>query len=442
MKKLLLLMVVALVLLWPAGAQEISERKEIAVFALNYYDWSIPQGALGLVDSQISDVFVNIGRFDVIGMTYRLDAGDVNAFIAEIRKYKQENVEIPQEVRLGEVTFTEADFNRLTGSFIVVIPVLAGYSNNQVDGDSWEAVLNTSFSFVNVETLKTFAFVNVETTGTGANPQEALRNAADYIAPRLEFEVRSIPEFTLKTGVVEVLPFDTILLQFGRNMGVQKGDEFALIRSRVLPTGHQLEEEQGLIKIKDVTEELSYGYVLYSQGRPMVGEQLKEVPRLGVDTSLYLQTLSSAGSLEAVMLGLRGALSRGFFRYRPIIGFEVPFGSSIGKLWGLPFNSYVGTELSWYFKRLAIRPMGALGIGGIIPIWELEEESPEDFILTHVGGLIDLQASYLLTRDLRVFGSLGMAYWLGVADNIALLDSLLGSSYGGVSLSLGITYKL
>ena len=258
MKKRLLLVIVVLVLIWPLGAQEVSERKEIAVFALNYYDWSISPDALGLVDGQISNVFVNIGRFDVIGMTYRLDAGDVNSFIAEIRKYKQENVEIPREVRLGEVTFTEADFNRLTGSFIVVVPVLSGYSNNQVDVDSWEAVLTTSFSFINVETLTTFAFVNVETTGTGENPQEALRNAADYIAPQLEFEVRSIPEFTLKTGVVEVLPFDTILLQFGRNMGVQKGDEFALIRTKVLPTGHQMEEEQGLIKIKDYEGAAAY----------------------------------------------------------------------------------------------------------------------------------------------------------------------------------------
>src|SRR6056297_2150118 len=122
------LIMVCLILLLPTiGAQEVSEKKDIAVFKLSYADYSIPNGALGLVDQSIQNVFIELGRFNIIGMNYRLQSNDINAFIDKIREMKEADVEIPEEVRLGQETFTEADFNKLVGSFIVVVPVMSYY---------------------------------------------------------------------------------------------------------------------------------------------------------------------------------------------------------------------------------------------------------------------------------------------------------------------------
>ena len=71
------------------GAQEVSEKKEIAIFRLSYYDWNIPGGALGSIDEEMKSVFINLGRFDVIGLSFRPAETDANEFIGKIREYKQ-----------------------------------------------------------------------------------------------------------------------------------------------------------------------------------------------------------------------------------------------------------------------------------------------------------------------------------------------------------------
>jgi len=442
MKKKYILMVLLITMIVGLSAQEISEKKDVAIFALNYYDTAIPSGALGVVDSQIQNVFINLGRFNIMGMTYRLGAHDINAFIEEIRKYNETNIEIPDEVKLGQVTFTEADFNRLTGAFITVVPIVTNYYAELRDDGTWEAVINTSFSFINVQTFETFAFINLETSGSGESENEAMRGAADSIAMQLEYEVRSISEFTLKTGIVDVLRGGKILLQFGEDMGLRLGDEFALIRTTTLSTGHQFPKEVGLVKITEITPELSYGYVLYAEGKAAIGEQLKEIPRLGTDASLYANMISTTAT-TATLIGFRTAISRGFYRFRPVVGFEVPLTSSTGALWGLPFNSYIGGEMNLYLGRIALRPMAALGIGGIIPITQLfDNPDSEEFIMTHIGGMVEVQGSYLMGRDWRLNGSAGLAYWVGLVDDGSLGSYLLGESYGGLYFGISATYKL
>src|SRR6056297_2654620 len=216
----------------PAGAQEVSEKKDIAVFNLSYSDYSIPSGALGLVDQSIQNVFIDLGRFNILGMEYRLNANEIDEFINKIKELKQENVEIPEAVRLGEETFTEADFNKLVGSFIVVVPVISYYNVYQ-DGGEYEAELQTSFTFIKVDTAEAFASFQIDTSASGDNSRDAVKNAVDMIPMQLQFELRSIPEFQLKTAIVDVIGKDYIM-EFGRNMGVQIGDEYVITRSQIL----------------------------------------------------------------------------------------------------------------------------------------------------------------------------------------------------------------
>ena len=89
-------LVMVLCALASTGAQEVSEKKDIAVFNLSYSDYSIPSGALGLVDQSIQNVFIDLGRFNIIGMKYRLESNDIDDFINKIQELKEQNVEVPE----------------------------------------------------------------------------------------------------------------------------------------------------------------------------------------------------------------------------------------------------------------------------------------------------------------------------------------------------------
>ena len=346
----LLLLVLAVAPL--AIAQQVSQKKDIAVFKLSYYQWDIPDSVLGGVDEEIRGVFVNIGRFNVLGMTQRLEPGDLSLFIDRIKAFKEVRAEMPEAVQMGREFFTQADFERLVGSFIVVVPSVASYVLEVKDDGDFHVALKTSFSFVNVEQGTTFAQAFVETEGTEDSPQGAARSAMDGIAMLLTYEIRKIPEFQLKTGVLEVHGGE-VILELGRDMGIKVGDEFLLVASRVLDSGKTLTSENGLLVIKEVSDEVSVGKVLYARPRPQEGDQLREFPLLGVETTPYLHVASGLlydpGKITG-LIGLKGSVSRGFYGFRPIFGLEVPLIANI--LAALPLNLYVGGEYVLYLGRL------------------------------------------------------------------------------------------
>ena len=416
-----------------AGAQEISEKNDLAVFALSHYQWQIPGGAFSLVDDQIRNVFEGIGRFNVIGMEYRLDTAGIDEFIAKIREVKEQEVSLPETVRLGQEAFTEADFNRLVGSFIVVVPVMTNYTLERLDRSEHEARIEISFNFIDIENAQSIAYFTIAVDARSDASGKAVRLAADRIAPALVYELRTIPEFQLKTGIIDVRGRQ-VLLEFGANMGVVRGDEYAIVTDKVLPTGHVSSEETGLLVVKEVKEEISSATLIYSDGRPNVGDQLREVPRVGFDTGANLRAIFSSsdfGPTDAVVtIGARQSTSRGFLTYRPIIGIDVPF-SLLGHhyLPGLIVNIYGGGEIVWYLWRFQLVPTAAIGIGGSVPLRE-----GESFQISHAGGFVELVATYLFERDIKISLSLGYSGWFGLTE-------ISGDSYSGPHVGIGGTYK-
>jgi hypothetical protein len=301
----LLLLVLAVAPL--AIAQQVSQKKDIAVFKLSYYQWDIPDSVLGGIDEEIRGVFVNIGRFTVLGMTQRLEPGDLSQFIDRIKAFKEVRAEMPEAVQMGREFFTQSDFERLVGSFIVVVPSVASYVLEVKDDGDFHVALKTSFSFINVEQGTTFAQAFVETEGTEDSPQGAARSALDGIAMLLTYEIRKIPEFQLKTGVLEVHGGE-VILELGRDMGIKVGDEFVLVASRVLDSGKTLTTENGLLVIREVSDEVSVGKVLYARPEPQEGDQLREFPLLGVEATPYLHVASGLlyDLQDHRLIGLKG----------------------------------------------------------------------------------------------------------------------------------------
>ena len=98
-RRVAVLLLLALAVVQLAIAQQVSQKKDIAVFKLSYYQWDIPDSVLGGIDEELRGVFVNIGRFNVLGMTQRLEPGDLNEFIDKIRQYKQDGRRSPKRCR-------------------------------------------------------------------------------------------------------------------------------------------------------------------------------------------------------------------------------------------------------------------------------------------------------------------------------------------------------
>jgi hypothetical protein len=431
-RHLLLVMLILAIFVMSAtvGAQEISEKKDIAVFSLSYTDWNIPSGALGLVDQSIQNVLVDLGRFNIYGMTYRLEGNDIQTFIDKIKEYKEENIEIPEEVRLGQATFTEADFNRLVGSFIVVIPVMSFY-DVQYDNGEYEASIQTSFTFVNVDEGTALAGFQIDTSGSGDSEREAVKEAVDAIPMQLQFRIRSVPEFQLKTGIIDIVGRDYII-EFGRNMGVKMGDEYSIMETRVLPSGRQFTDETGLMVIKTVDSEISAAQVLYSKGRPAIGSQLQEIPRMGFDLGGYFHLLNSPDVDESIVgvAGLRAVASRGFFSIRPVTGVEIPLGDSF-LIW-FPVNYYIGAEANWMLGRFSLNPSVVVGAGFLIPIID-----NEDFeFLSSIGFTGLVEANYLLTRDIKLFARGGYTFYKAL-----IFPESNPNDYNGVVVGGGLSYK-
>jgi hypothetical protein len=435
----LLLLILAVAPL--AIAQQVSQKKDIAVFKLSYYQWDIPDSVLGGVDEEIRGVFVNIGRFNVLGMSQRLEPGDLAEFIDRIKAFKEVRAEMPEAVQMGREFFTQSDFERLVGSFIVVAPSVASYVLEVEDDGDFHVALKTSFSFINVEQGTTFAQAFVETEGTEDSPQGAARSAMDGIAMLLTYEIRKIPEFQLKTGVLEVHGGE-VILELGRDMGIKVGDEFVLVASRVLDSGKTLTTENGLLVIKEVSDEVSVGRVLYARPRPQEGDQLREFPLLGVETTPYLHVASGLlydpGKITA-MAGIRGTVSRGFYGFRPNFALEVPFITNI--IAAIPLNLYLGGEYMLYLGRLSIAPMAALGIGGAY-LWYLEGSDEDDkFAFTNFGVKANVAISYLFNKKMKFTADVG---YLNMFSFVPLnyVNDVFFPDYDGLFIGAGLTIKL
>ncbi len=426
MKRILLVLIFLFLGISGIFAQEVSEKKEIAIFKLSYTDWNMPNEALGMVDQSIQNVFINLGRFNVIGMSYRLKAKDISAFTKKIKEVKSSNIQIPEKVRLGEETFTEADFNKLAGSFIIVVPVVTYFDLKTNDTGTYAAEMETSFTFIKVDEGRAIASFSIKTTGTDKTDKGAVRNAVEDIPLQLSFQIRKIPVFQLKTGIIDIMGQD-VILELGNNMGVKLGDEFRIMNTVVLPSGHTVERSTGLLVVKTVDEDVSTAQIFHASKKPVVGDQLKEVPRLGFESALYVNYINAYKPVFAV--GIRQILARGFFSIRPFAGAEVPLGVKDFIIF-FPVNAYLGGEINWYIRRLHITPSADIAVGMLIPI---DKEYQDHVLYSSLGGHARLTVSFMVSDSLKIFAEGGYAVMQSM--------NVLFDSYNGIFAGGGITLK-
>ncbi len=442
MKRSLKAVIAAILLVAGSGSvfaqPQVSEKKEIAIFSLGYYGWDIPRETLGTIDIDIQRVFLDLGRFTIFGMEKRFSTGDVDEFITILKQVKESTFVLPEKYQFGEAFLTEADFNKLVGAFIIAVPVVTSYNSQFVEGKEWRTDIKTNVSFINVADGTMIGIANVETQGTSRETQyKSIQDAIAGIPMQLQFEIRSISQFQNVTRVL-ASGFGGVDIQLGSNMGIKKGDEYAVIESDTLE-GFVDEREVGLILIKEVGTTRSKGTILYS-GIPIVKDvQLREIPRLGADLAVYAHSYDYLDDVmdPSLVFGARFELTRGFYNFRPYAAVQVITDT---EMW-LPINVIMGGQYSIFMRRLEIGArIGAAGsTNAIMRLLEEEIATDDDPWFTHYGASAGAYVSWLFSRDFKVFVEAQGDYMFGLAD------SFLGgpfSSYGGVQVGLGATFKL
>ncbi|MBN1699754.1 MAG: hypothetical protein JW881_19725 [Spirochaetales bacterium] len=431
-------------------AQEVSEKQDISIFNLSYYAWDIPDDVLGSIDSEIRSVFINLGRFNVLEVRKRFDAdSDLQSFINSIREFKEQNVEIPEEVSYGRVIFTEADFQQLISSFIVILPEVTYFNVIRKEKDNgelkeYEVEIKTSYSILDASTMQVIAKPSVSSNGSDKNRKSAIQDAIEGIPLNLAFEIKSVSIFTLKTGVLEVYS-GGVTIEKGKNMGILPGFEFEIVKKEELKSGLERERHAGLILVRSVSEEVSEATVLY--GRPEENDQLLEVPRVGGDIMVYghvLWDVLSKSTEEdlplSFVLGFKATWSLGLYAVKPLVFFEIPFAKLsknevvelITLLYGFPGNVFIGAEFNLYMGRLQISPTIAGGLGFYYP-WEEGDE--DDKFLSHLGFKAMLGINYLFSRDAKFTLEAGYQHMFPIYPSFF-------NDYGGVLLGCGVVFKL
>ena len=320
------------------------------------------------------------------------------------------------------------------GAFIVAVPVVTNFNSfYNYKSFQYETQLKTNVTFIDVATGNTIGISEVETTGTNKDNQAAsIASAIDSIPMQLQFEIRKIPAFQISTRILEVRGAE-VKLQLGQDMGIQKGDEYAVIKQSTI-MGVQDQREVGLIDIKDVGTGISTGQIIYSNIPLGPNVQLREIPRLGVDAEPYLHVITGAQS--AVLPGVRMVVSRGFYGFRPYVGVQIPVAQiwNFGTIFAVPVSAILGGEFNMHLGRLTVTPYGGVGITYLYVSEAITGYNSQTSFLSHVGFQGYVNLSYLITRDVSIYAEGGVDYWLKTTPYF--------DSYGGPGFGGGLSIKL
>ena len=431
-----------------AATPTVSEKKDVAIFALGYYGWAIPLETLGSIDIEIQKVFVDLGRFNIIGYTERLSSGGLQQFIATLKKAKEANFVMPEKFQFGEAVLTEAEFNKLVGAFIIATPIVSEFNSRyNSDKSQWETDIKTNVTFIDVGAGgSVLGIAEVKTSGSDKNNQnKSISSAIEGIPMQLQYEVRKVPAFQINTRVLTASGSE-IKLQLGQNMGIKKGDEYSIMVSETVE-GFKNESEKGLVAIKDVGSEVSTGQVLYSSIKLTKDVQLHEIPRLGIDAEPFLHVVTgtklttfdqAADTGSNIIVGLRVPLSRGFYGVRPFGEIQVPVNGirTFFTAVMVPIDAVFGAEYRLNLGRLSITPYGGIGASYIYVSEAISGKSANtsDTYIPHIGAQGYVNIAFLITRDMRVFAEAGGEYWLALSP--------LYSNYGGLGFGAGVSFKL
>lgn len=424
-------------------AQTVSDKKDIAVFQLSHTN-NIPMEIVSKLDRHITAVIASFKRFNVIGMQYRLRTSDVSIFIDKIKETKENQSEIPETVLSGEESFTRADWEKLTGSFLVFVPRITEYDEQAVYADTivdgkkvtqkyWEVKIEGSVTIIDVSGTMGQRVLPLSAKQIMKRKTDAVNSAVDAIGVSVYTAIKFEPEFALASGILDInRRKNTVTIQLGRDMGIKEGDEYT-VQKGVSVGGLQSSSEAGFLIISEVHDTFSIGKIVYATQPIVEGDAVKERPRFNFDLQPYI-------GISVPLTGVQTKQPQEYFRIQPTFGFKATYWTSfhLGLLLGYeyaiqqPFGKstilaekplrlspfgmgYLGVSVyNFYAARFKISPELHFCFAGIgiypQPADTATPKVKKFMSASQLGGRATIAADYFITRTWTIGVNAGIGY--------------------------------
>ncbi len=414
------------------NAQEETIKKIITIFNVADGQGEVSEKMLAPINRELQEILNELEPFEVESMEHALTSLEAGQLIDVLDDRKRGKTKLSQSVTIGDATFNPEDLSQLMRSSFIVIPFIDFLSVKENQSGDSLVEIGTKFSIINVDDFRPAALFTVETSGIEPTRTAAIQDALDDISTQFNYEIKRIPQLQMRSGIIDVLNRWEVVIEFGKTLGVRAGDEYAIVDTRITDSGDAITEQTGLLIVKRVEDNLSFARVLFSNGKPQIGDHIKKIPRLGTESTIYTHALLSfeEPTLQALHIGVRQSLSRGFYWIKPFLGLEFPliFVSGGSPLpFGFPLTLHGGVELAWYLGRFLFTPAVSGGVTGTFPTG-----GTEPFLISHAGFKTELFVHFLLSNSFRIFLNAGYSYWFGLTDF---------PNYGGIVVGAGVRIK-
>jgi len=423
------------------SAQTVSGKKDIAVFRLSHSLY-VPSEVAARIDQRIIGAVTSFKRFNVIGMEYRLASNDIVSFIDQIKKTKEHQSEVSETVLSGEEAFTRADWERLTGAFLVFAPRITDYDERlifeetEVEGKKvlkkyWTVRIEGAISILDISGSTGERVIPVFIRETAKRRSDAIDDAIVSFATSVYTAVKFEPEFALTSGI---LAFDrennTVTIELGKDIGIKEGDEYILQKS-ISVAGKQAVKETGLLIISEVHDTFSIAKVIYADQPIVEGDPVNEllnhntmlqgytgitVPITGVmtkDAKEYLRVQPTFGIRAVYRTGFHLSMSIGYeyVMQQPTGGSAV---LSAKPMRLIPFGTgYIGIGVyNFYASRFKITPELQFCFSGTSVAAQSNSAKTSAYTVTasQLGGRILVSADYFISRNWTIGGNAGFGY--------------------------------
>ena len=437
-------------------AQTVSGKKDIAVFRLAYSS-DMPSEVAARIDQRIIGVVTSFKRFNVIGMQYRLNSSNVASFIDQIKGMKEHRSEIPETVLSGEEAFTRADWERLTGAFLVFAPRITAYDEKliieeiKVDDKKiirkyWSVTIEGALSILDVSGSTGERMIPLSVREISRWRSDAIDDAIESLESAVYGAIRFEPEFALASGVLAVdRENNTVTIELGKDIGIKEGDEYLLQKS-ISVAGKQSSKETGLLIISEVHDTFSIAKVIYADQPIVEGDAVKE----RLNSHILLQGYAG---ITVPITGVITRDSREYLRVQPTFGIRIAYnaGFHLGISFGYEYaiQQPVGESAVLNVKPMRLTPFGTgyLGIGvynaylsrfKITPelqfcfsgtsvsaqIDSTKSTSNSSITASQLGGRLLVSADYFVSRNWTVGGSVGFGYMHSLLTSQQIGDRL------------------
>ena len=428
-------------------AEAVSSKKDIAVFRLSQ-SGVMPMDIAARIDQRITAAVASFRRFNVIGMQYRLNTADVSLFINKIKESKAQLSDLPETVLSGEEAFTRADWERLTGAFLVFGPRITAYQeailyeDAIVDGKKavkqfWEIKIEGALSIVDVSGAAGERIIPFSVTRVLTRRSDAIDSAIEAVTDAVYDAVKFEPEFTLSSGILEVdRQRNTVTIELGKNMGIQVGDEYTL-QKPVSVGGHPSSVATGFFIISEVHDTFSLGKIVYATQPVVEGDSVKERP-------YYNLILQGYGGVTVPVTGVKQGHAKEYMRVQPTLGVKgiCRYNFHFSVLFGYEYaiQQPIGQSSVLASKPLKLSPFGMMYIGvGVHNLYTGRFKITPELQLCYSGVRVGAQN---VSRTQRYNGFMVTASQLG-GRVVVSADYFLSRNWtAGVSAGLGYMHSI